>query len=104
MNISLRQLRAFLAVAKLRHFRRAAESLHLTQPAISRHITDLESELDVRLFDRNTREVVPTEAGRYLQAALERVLEELEGVLGYVHSSVATARCAWPPCRRCRPV
>jgi len=86
MNISLRQLRAFLAVAKLRHFRRAAESLHLTQPAISRQITDLESELDVRLFDRNTREVVPTEAGRYLEVALERVLEELEGVLAYVHS------------------
>ncbi len=86
MNISLRQLRAFLAVAKLRHFRRAAESLHLTQPAVSRHITDLESELDVRLFDRNTREVVPTEAGRYLQVALERVLEELEAVLAHVHS------------------
>lgn len=86
MNISLRQLRAFLAVARLCHFRRAAESLHLTQPAVSRHIADLEAELDVRLFDRNTREVVPTEAGRYLQVALERVLEELEGVLAHVHS------------------
>lgn len=86
MNISLRQLRAFLAVARLCHFRRAAEALHLTQPAISRHIADLESELNVRLFDRNTREVVPTEAGRYLQVALERVLEELEGVLAHVQS------------------
>ena len=86
MNVSLRQLRAFLAVAKLRHFRRAAESLHLTQPAVSRHIADLEAELDVRLFDRNTREVVPTEAGRYLQSAVERVLEELESVLAHVHS------------------
>ena len=86
MNISLRQLRAFLAVAKHRHFRRAAESLHLTQPAVSRHIANLEAELDVRLFDRNTREVVPTEAGRYLQSAVERVLEELEGVLAHVHS------------------
>jgi DNA-binding transcriptional LysR family regulator len=86
MNVSLRQLRAFLAVAKLRHFRRAAESLHLTQPAVSRHIADLEAELDVRLFDRNTREVVPTEAGRYLQSAVERVLEELESVLAHIHS------------------
>ena len=42
MNVSLRQLRAFLAVARLQHFRRAAESLHMTQPAISRHIADLE--------------------------------------------------------------
>ena len=86
MNVSLRQLRAFLAVARLRHFRRAAESLHLTQPAISRHIADLEAELDVRLFDRNNREVVPTEAGRYLQGAVERLLDELEGVLAHVHS------------------
>ena len=86
MNVSLRQLRAFLAVAHARHFRRAAESLHLTQPAVSRHIADLEAELDVRLFDRNTREVVPTEAGRYLQGAVERLLDELEGVLAHVHS------------------
>ena len=86
MNVSLRQLRAFLAVARLQHFRRAAESLHLTQPAVSRLVADLEAELDVRLFDRNTREVVPTEAGRYLQSAMERVLEELEGVLSHVHS------------------
>ena len=86
MNISLRQLRAFLAVAEQRHFRRAAEQIHLTQPAVSRHIAELEAELDVRLFDRSTREVVPTEAGRYLQGAVERVLDELEGVLAHVHS------------------
>lgn len=86
MNISLRQLRAFLAVARHRHFRRAAEHLHLSQPAISRHIAELEAELGVRLFDRTTREVVPTETGRYLESAIERVLDELEGVLGHVHS------------------
>ena len=61
MNISLRQLRVFLAVARQQHFRRAAESLHLSQPAVSRYIADLEEELGVRLFDRTTREVVPTE-------------------------------------------
>lgn len=86
MNINLRQLRAFLAVAQQRHFRRAAERLHLSQPAVSRHIADLEAELGVRLFDRSTREVVPTEAGRYLESAIERVLEELEGVLDHMHS------------------
>lgn len=86
MNINLRQLRAFLAVAQQRHFRRAAERLHLSQPAVSRHIADLEAELGVRLFDRSTREVVPTEAGRYLESAIERVLEELEVVLDHMHS------------------
>ena len=86
MNISLRQLRVFLAVARQQHFRRAAESLHLSQPAVSRHIADLEGELGLKLFDRNTREVVPTEAGRYLESAIGRVLDELEGVLAHVHS------------------
>lgn len=86
MNISLRQLRVFLAVARQQHFRRAAETLHLSQPAVSRHIAELESELGLKLFDRNTREVVPTEAGRYLESAIGRVLDELEGVLAHVHS------------------
>src|SRR6187402_3285590 len=86
MNISMRQLRAFLAVASHRHFRRAAEALHLSQPAVSRLIADLEAELDVRLFDRSTREVVPTEAGRYLEQAAARVLDELDGVLTHVRT------------------
>lgn len=86
MNVSMRQLRAFLAVASHRHFRRAAEALHLTQPAVSRLIAELEAELDVRLFDRNTREVVPTEAGRYLEQAASRVLDELDGVLAHVRT------------------
>ncbi|MBB6183267.1 LysR family transcriptional regulator [Oleiagrimonas soli] len=86
MNVSLRQLRVFLAVSRLRHFGRAAEQLHLTQPAISRHIADLEAELGVRLLDRSTREVVPTEPGRYLHSAVERVLDELENVLAHVRT------------------
>ncbi|QNK02973.1 LysR family transcriptional regulator [Dyella telluris] len=86
MNISLRQLRAFLAVARQQHFRRAAESLHLSQPAVSRYIADLEAELGLRLFDRTTREVIPTDAGRYLESAIGRVLDELEGVLSHIHS------------------
>ncbi|MET0935490.1 MAG: LysR family transcriptional regulator [Luteibacter sp.] len=82
----MRQLRAFLAVASHRHFRRAADALHLTQPAVSRLVADLEAELDVRLFDRSTREVVPTEAGRYLEQAVSRVLDELDGVLAHVRT------------------
>ena len=86
MNITLRQLRVFLAVAQQQHFRRAAESLHLSQPAVSRHVAELEAELGLKLFDRNTREVVPTDTGRYLESAISRVLDELEGVLSHVHS------------------
>jgi DNA-binding transcriptional LysR family regulator len=92
MNVSLRQLRAFLAVAAHRHFRRAADALHLTQPAVSRLIADLEAELDVRLFDRSTREVVPTEAGRYLEQAVSRVLDELDGVLSHARTQADPLR------------
>ncbi|HEY4092322.1 MAG TPA: LysR family transcriptional regulator [Luteibacter sp.] len=92
MNVSMRQLRAFLAVAGHRHFRRAAEALHLTQPAVSRLIAELEAELDVRLFDRTTREVVPTEAGRYLEQALGRVLDELDTVLGHARTQADPLR------------
>jgi DNA-binding transcriptional LysR family regulator len=92
MNVSMRQLRAFLAVASHRHFRRAADALHLTQPAVSRLVADLEAELDVRLFDRNTREVVPTEAGRYLEQALGRVLDELDGVLSHARTQADPLR------------
>lgn len=86
MNISLRQLRVFLAVAQQQHFRRAADSLHLSPPAVSRHIADLENELGLKLFDRNTREVVLTDAGRYLEHAIGRVLDELEGVLTHLQA------------------
>ncbi len=81
MNISLQQLRVFQAVAAERNFSRAGDRVGLTQPAVSRAMTELESQLGLRLFDRTTREVAPTEAGRLLAAQLERLLEELDTVL-----------------------
>jgi len=81
MNISLQQLRVFLAVATEHNFSRAGARLGLTQPAVSRAMTELEGQLGLRLFDRTTREVAPTEAGRLLAAHLERILEELDTAL-----------------------
>lgn len=88
----LRQLEAFLAVAKARSFRRAAETLHLSQPALSQHVRELEGELGARLFDRLGRTVALTEAGRVVEAHAQRVFATLEGARQAVGELVGLRR------------
>src|SRR4026209_602283 len=83
--MTLRQLEVFLAIVRARSYRRAAEALHASQPALSQHIRELEGELGVRLFDRLTRGVILTEAGRLLEERAKRVfatLTDVRDVLG----------------------
>ena len=77
--MTLRQFEVFLAVARAGSFRRAAEALHLSQPALSQHVRELEEELGVRLFDRLSRTVVLTEAGRLLEGHAVRLFATLAG-------------------------
>jgi DNA-binding transcriptional LysR family regulator len=72
--MELYQLRAFAAVAEERHLTRAAEQLHLSQPAVSGQIKALESEFEVRLFDRLTSGMELTAAGRQLLAQAMKVI------------------------------
>ena len=64
--MELRFLDVFCKVFELKSFSRAADKLLLTQPTISAHIKSLETDLDLVLFDRMGREVLPTKAGLLL--------------------------------------
>ena len=76
--LSLTNLRAFEAVARLLSFGAAAEELHLTQSAISRQIKGLEDELGAALFVRGTRHVQIAPDGQTLLRAVEPWLAKLD--------------------------
>jgi DNA-binding transcriptional LysR family regulator len=76
MDVDARLWRSFAAVADELHYGRAAEGLRITQPALSRQIRDLERILGVRLFDRTSRRVVLSQAGRAVLEQARRALTE----------------------------
>lgn len=76
-NVTVRQLRGFLAVARERSFTKAAVRMHLTQSALTASIKALEGELGLRLFDRTTRAVAPTAHGERFVPVAERLLEDM---------------------------
>lgn len=77
MNFSLRQLRAFVMVADCKSFTKASESLFLTQSSLSGLIKDMEKQLDVKLFDRTTRQLHLSESGERLLPFARRILDEV---------------------------
>lgn len=78
MTDRFEQVRIFAAVADAGGFSRAGERLGLSRAAVSRNIIELEERLGVRLFNRTTRQVSLTEAGRDFLRQCQRILGELE--------------------------
>ena len=82
MNVTLRQLRAFVEVAETKHFTRAADKLDLSQSTVSSLVRELEEHLALRLFDRHTRMLSLTQAGAEILPLARKALADLDSVLG----------------------
>lgn len=82
MNVTLRQLRAFVAVAEAQHFTRAGERLGLSQSSVSTLVRELEENLGLRLFDRHTRMLRLTQAGAEILPLARRAMSDLDHVIG----------------------
>ena len=81
MSPSLRQMRAFVALAKTGSFTLAAKYLHVTQSALSGLIKELELVLGVRVVERSTRKTQLSELGRELYPLFDKMIQDLDGAM-----------------------
>jgi len=89
LDVELRHLRAFVAVARHQSFTHAATELTITQPALSRTIRQLESAMRVTLLDRSSRHVELTSVGELFLGQVERVLGELDRAFAAVRQQMS---------------
>ena len=81
MNISIKQLRAFVTVADSQSFTKAANTLFFTQSALSVLVKELEDEVGFRLLDRTTRQVVLSDSGKDFYQLAQKLLDEFQAVI-----------------------
>ena len=92
INANSRQLLAFLEICRLGSFARAAESVHMSPSGLSMLVKELEAQLGARLFDRNTRSIALTDAGRRLRPAAAKIVDELRGLGAAIAGNEAAVR------------
>ncbi|MBU3064830.1 LysR family transcriptional regulator [Nocardia sp. NEAU-G5] len=92
MDLDLRKLRYFVAVAQHRHFGRAAAQLYIAQPVLSRQIRAFEQELDCPLLERTTRSVELTAAGKQLYEEAQGLLATVDAAVRRVHDADRAVR------------
>lgn len=85
---TLTQLEYVLAVEKNRHFGKAAKACHVSQPTLSQQIQKLEDDLNIVIFDRLQKPVIPTEEGARFVEQAKVVIQEHQRLLHYTKSSV----------------
>lgn len=83
-SIDLRDLEAFLAVARTRNFRRAAQDQQVSASSLSQRLRDMEERLGVRLMNRTTRSVALTEAGELLLSRVGPAMDNVGTALAEV--------------------
>jgi DNA-binding transcriptional LysR family regulator len=84
MNPTLRQIRAFVALAKTGNFTLAAQYMHVTQSALSGLIKELEQTLGVRVVDRSTRRIALTDTGNELYPLFSQMIDDLDRALANI--------------------
>jgi DNA-binding transcriptional LysR family regulator len=77
MDLRIKQLKVFLALAETLHFGKAAQQLYMSQPALTFQIQSMEATIGTQLFNRDRRRVELTPAGRNLVITGKRVISEL---------------------------
>ncbi|AEM78504.1 transcriptional regulator, LysR family [Thermoanaerobacter wiegelii Rt8.B1] len=76
--MNLRQLKIFLTVCESGSMSKAAKKLYMTQPSISQTISELEQELNVKLFERMNKKLLLTYAGEVLKEYAKRISSLVE--------------------------
>lgn len=91
MNITVKQLRALIALAETQNFGRAAARVHVSQPALSVQIRDLERQLGASLVERQPRRALLTPLGHEVLARARRIMQDLAAIEATARRSAGLA-------------